>query len=260
MAASRSRTGTDFWNAYWEDVELPVEVARPTTVHETAILDVLDLYLPDNATATVAEVGGAPGAYLAYLRRRHGFRVASIDYSAVGCAKTVENFRLLNISGEVYEADIFDDAASLPTFDAVYSLGLIEHFSDFGRVVGRHVRLVRPGGKLLIGVPNLRGLHGWFLRRLAPTLYATHEIAAMDLDAWAEFEKALDLEVLFKGYIGGFEPRIFRRMERPTVINRLVHAGAVGVHAVVHHGLPAVRRINGPRASGYAIAAYRVPG
>jgi SAM-dependent methyltransferase len=258
-STSAGRTDAEFWDAYWQEVALPVEVSRPTTVHETAILDVLDAYLPEDHSAAVAEIGGAPGAYLAYLAKTHGFRVASIDYSDVGCAKTVENFRQLGIDGEVYKADLFDDATPLPAFDAVFSLGLIEHFPDFSSVVERHVRLVRPGGRLVIGVPNLRGLHGWFLRRLAPSLYATHEIAAMNLDAWTEFEKALQLEVLFKGYVGGFEPRIFRRMENATARNRVLHAGAVGLSVTVHRLLPALRRINGPRASGYAIAAYQVP-
>jgi SAM-dependent methyltransferase len=254
-----AHTDSAFWDDYWERLSLPVEVARPTTAHESAILDVLDQFLPADRTATVAEVGGAPGAYLAYLHRTRRYRVASIDYSPVGCARTVENFRLLNVAGDVYQADIFDDTSGLPTFDAVFSLGLIEHFSDLRLVVERHIRLVRPGGVLVLGVPNLRGLHGWFLRHLAPTLYGAHEIEAMDLSGWKRFEDTFDLEVLFKGYVGGFEPRIFRRMEVRSPVNHALRGIAVLLDIVAHRMAPVVRKLNGPRASGYAIAAYRVP-
>ena len=126
---------------------------------------------------TAAEIGGAPGQYLAYVHRSLGYRVTCVDFSATGCAKTVENFRLLGIPGDVIQADITTDAADLPAFDVVYSLGLIEHFADRRQIVENHARLVRPGGYLVLGVPNFRGLTGWFMRTLAPSTYATHEIA-----------------------------------------------------------------------------------
>ena len=95
----------------------------------------------------------------------------------------------------------------------MYSLGLIEHFADRHPIVENHARLVRPGGYLVLGVPNFRGLTGWFMRTLAPSTYATHEIGAMDLDGWREFEEALQLRVLWKDYVGGFEPSVFARRE-----------------------------------------------
>ena len=65
-----------------------------------------------------------------------------------------------------------DEGTDLPTYDVVYSLGLIEHFVDRVSIVERHVRLARPGGLLILGVPNFRGLTGWFLRTFAPSVYA----------------------------------------------------------------------------------------
>jgi 2-polyprenyl-3-methyl-5-hydroxy-6-metoxy-1,4-benzoquinol methylase len=38
-------------------------------------------------------------------------------------------------------------------YDLVYSIGLIEHFPDKSDIVHAHVRLVRPGGLLLLYVP-----------------------------------------------------------------------------------------------------------
>jgi SAM-dependent methyltransferase len=253
-------TGARYWDGYWDQVTLPREHRHvPRALYLNAILDVFDRWLPADPGLSAAEVGGAPGQYLAYMHRSLGYRVTCIDFSGTGCEKTVENFRLLEIPGDVIRADITADVDGLPRFDVVYSLGLIEHFRDRRRIVENHARLVRPGGYLVLGVPNFRGLTGWFMRTLAPSTYATHVIEAMDLDGWSEFEQALDLRVLWKDYVGGFEPSIFasrREDRRPgTLVPSLV---ARGLRRLLSRRLAFMRRINGPRWSGYAMAVYRV--
>lgn len=66
------------------------------------------------------------------------------------------------------------DIRALPfvdaSFDAVYSMGTIEHFRDSERALGEIVRVLRPGGCAIVGVPNR---HDPFLRPLlAATLQA----------------------------------------------------------------------------------------
>jgi SAM-dependent methyltransferase len=206
---------------------------------------------------SMLEVGGAPGQYLAYFHRR-GYAVHALDYSARGCEATAENFRLLGIPGTVYHGDLFDDSLELPTFDIVYSLGLIEHFTDLNAVVERHLRFLKPGGHLLLGVPNFLGINGWFLRRLAPQLMAQHQPPAMDLDRWRAFEASLGLEVLFKGYVGGFEPTVFRRREQRTAGTAVPYGVAVVLSRLLSRRFGFLRRINGRWVSGYAMAVYRV--
>jgi SAM-dependent methyltransferase len=252
-------TGATYWDRYWSGVTLPREHRHMPRAHYlNAILDVFDRWLPSDPGLTAAEIGGAPGQYLAYLHRSRGYRVTCIDFSEIGCAKTAENFRLLGIPGDVIQADITADVGHLPTFDVVCSLGLIEHFSDRLRIVENHARLVRPGGYLVLGVPVFRGLTGWFMRTLAPTTYATHEIAAMDLDAWGDFERALRLRVLWKDYIGGFEPSVFARREDRRLRTLPAYVVARALKLVLSRRLGVLRRINGPRWSGYAMAVYRV--
>ena len=253
-------TDPGYWDRYWERVVLPKECRRtPRAFYLNAILDVLDRFMPRGPGVSTAEVGGAPGQYLAYVYRAFGHSVTCIDYSATGCRKTIENFELLGIPGEVIHADVMGERRDLPTFDVVYSLGLIEHFVDRLDVVDRHVRLARPGGLLVLGVPNFRGLTGWFLRTLAPKVYATHEIQAMDLDGWRAFEDALHLQVVWKGYVGGFEPSIFVRREQKRAGTLVPYLLARGMQIVLSRRMGFLRRINGPRWSGYAMAVYRVP-
>lgn len=55
------------------------------------------------------------------------------------------------ISGDGFALPFEDES-----FDFVYSLGLIEHFpeTESARLVNEHVRVCRPGGSVLISVPN----------------------------------------------------------------------------------------------------------
>jgi SAM-dependent methyltransferase len=260
-ANAAARTDASYWDSYWERVTVPREhVRRPGAHYINAILDVFDRHLPRDPSLRAVEVGGAPGQYLAYLHRSRGYHVTCIDFSAAGCRKTVENFRLLGIPGDVIQADVTADLDSIPTFDVVYSLGLIEHFADRVPIVGQHVRLVRPDGYLVLGVPNFRGLTGWFMRTLQPGVYETHEIAAMDLSRWDAFETAFDLTVVWKGYLGGFEPNIFARRRESRRLGTVVpYATARALNAGLSERFGFLRRFNGPRLSGYAMAVYRVP-
>jgi SAM-dependent methyltransferase len=255
-----ARTEESFWDRYWlRNLRLPAEVRRvPGDVYGNSILDVFDR-LPNDPSLSIAEIGGAPGQYLAYLHKRRGYAVTCIDYSPIGCQKTRENFELLGIDGSVIQADVFDNEVQMPRFDAVYSMGLIEHFNDPGPIVQRHARLVKPGGYLVLGVPNLQGIHGWFFRRLRPRMYATHVIDTMDLDTWRRFEDDLALRTVYKNYIGGFEPRVFRTRQEIARTNLHWYVLAVWMEVVVHSVLGFVRRFDGPLMSGWAMAVYQVP-
>jgi SAM-dependent methyltransferase len=253
-------TDEGYWNSYWEDTaHTSREIRRDaTSLQARAILDVIDDHLP-SAGASVLEVGGAPGRYLAYIHRRCGCRCAILDYSASGCALARENFKALGIELDVYERDLF--AAGLADrFDFVYSLGLIEHFEDFGSVVAAQARLVKPGGVLLIGVPNFRGVNGWFARRIDRERFESHNLRAMDVACWAGFEHALGLQRLFRGYVGGFEPSVFATSATSSRAGaRLLSFGSRQVARVLTYHFAFLRRFNRSWLSGYLMGVWRVP-
>ena len=98
-----------------------------------------DRFLPRSRNLTVLEIGGAPGRYLVYMSKNLNYKIHALDYSVIGCKKTLENFKLLGLEGNVYQKDLFlDDISSLPRFDIVYSLGFIEHFANLETVIEKH--------------------------------------------------------------------------------------------------------------------------
>ena len=62
------------------------------------------------------------------------------------------------------------DVRALPfrdaSFDAIYSMGTIEHFDETERAVEEMARVLKPGGRAIVGVPNR---HDPFLRPLFAT-------------------------------------------------------------------------------------------
>ena len=167
-----------FWNDYWKGKPLPVEIKRTkNSLYLNQILNILDEYLPKNNHLSILEIGGAPGQYLAYMHKNFGYDIHCLDYSDIGCRKTEENFRLLNIQGKVYQENLFSEDLALPQFDIVYSMGFIEHFSDVQAVIQNHLKLIKPGGILLVGVPNFLGINLFFLKRLAPELVSKHNFS-----------------------------------------------------------------------------------
>lgn len=75
---------------------------------------------------------------------------------------------LLCAVSDVRELPFADDS-----FDAIYSMGTIEHFDETERAVEEMARVLKPGGRAIIGVPNR---HDPFLR---PALAAALQAAGL---------------------------------------------------------------------------------
>jgi len=165
--------------------------------------------------ARVLEVGAGNSRVLPYLRRRFRYDVIGTDFSLGGCRLLRANLALLGEGGGVVCEDLFASSLRAETFDLVYSSGLIEHFEDTRAVVAEHVLLLRPGGRLVLMVPNLQGLQGRIMRRLAPPLWARHHIFGPK--ELAGIVNSLGLEQVRSGYLGSFFVNIGRTGDWPGV-------------------------------------------
>ncbi|MGE3518179.1 MAG: class I SAM-dependent methyltransferase [Vicinamibacterales bacterium] len=87
----------------------------------------------------------------------HGARAYGVDISeptvtqARGAFTTDQGapHRLRGAVGDVRALPFLD-----ASFDAVYSMGTIEHFDETAHAVGEMVRVLKPGGRAIVGVPN----------------------------------------------------------------------------------------------------------
>lgn len=85
-----------------------------------------------------------------------GARAYGLDLSPATTVLARNGFdeRGLSLGGAV------SDVRKIPfrdgSFDAIYSMGTIEHFDETEEAVGEIFRVLRPGGRAIIGVPNRR--------------------------------------------------------------------------------------------------------
>jgi 2-polyprenyl-3-methyl-5-hydroxy-6-metoxy-1,4-benzoquinol methylase len=256
--APASLTTPEWWDGYWAGTSLPAQLNRSRSSFLDAIVTAFERHLPPDPGVSALEVGAAPGRFLAHLHQRFGYQVHGIESSSHGCELLLRNLALLGVPAQIHHADLFDPQLRVAPVDIVYSLGLIEHYDDLTAVVAAHLRFLRPGGVLIIGAPNLCGLNGRVRRALAPSVFDTHRAASTDLRRWRGFERALGLDPLFTGYVGGFEP--FLGLERTgggawalwmalRALRRPLSSAAARP----------LRALNSRLWSGYVLGIYRSP-
>src|SRR5437588_6556522 len=131
----------------------------------------------------VLEVGSAPGRHLIRLREVFGFEPYGVEYSPNGAELNRRLFGQHGISsGNVIEGDFFSpqfQSQYKSRFDVVVSHGFIEHFTDVEGVVAKHLNVLAPGGRLVVTIPNLRGINYFFARVFHKQLIPLHNLSIM---------------------------------------------------------------------------------
>lgn len=99
-------------------------------------------------SGTVAEIGSAEGDFLAVLKKK-GFTVLGVEPSPLGVARHRQK-GLQVIPTLLEEATLEDEA-----FDAICMFHVLEHMDHPRQAVARLRRALRPGGYLVVEVPDI---------------------------------------------------------------------------------------------------------
>jgi len=143
------------------------------------------------------ELGGFPGSFSVYLKKYCAMDVALLDY-VVDHNIVAELFKVNGLgSGDIkiIEADVFA-LESQENYDLVCSFGFIEHFTDLKQVLRAHLKFMRPGGILLMTLPNFRGVNGWIQKIFDPKTLAIHNLKIMNLELLGHALSTLGLQDL----------------------------------------------------------------
>lgn len=157
----------------------------------------------------IIEIGSAPGGFLKECHTRFGFEPYGVEYSPLGASVNRENFNSWGLDpNNVFESDFFANdfqSAHRAEFDVVVSRGFIEHFTDLPPVIDAHVNLLKPGGTLVITIPNYSGLNYMLGLLTVRMWYPLHNIDLMRKKAFGKLFVRPDLDTLFCGYGGGVD-------------------------------------------------------
>jgi ubiquinone/menaquinone biosynthesis C-methylase UbiE len=114
------------------------------------------------AGRSFCEVGSGSGTASGELARRGG-RITLVDISPKSLAFARRHFEGQKLPAQYALQDGLRLAFRDGSFDVVWNAGVIEHFTDEGKIalIREMYRVVKPGGSLLIIVPNA---HDWPFR------------------------------------------------------------------------------------------------
>ena len=134
------------WERFWDDSSTIEDVYD----NGGRVLAALEAALP-LAGARILEVGAGSGRDSLELQRR-GAEVWVVDYTPSALrliARQPGGERLLRVCGNAFQLPFRDG-----TFDAVFHQGLLEHFRQPHGLIAENARVLKPGGVLLVDVPQ----------------------------------------------------------------------------------------------------------
>lgn len=131
--------------------------AEASGVRCRKILAYLHGHNVDVSSSRTIEVG-CGGAVYSMILARLGAHPTLLDYSSDALLLAESNLGALNLNGEFVQADAFNILPEyLGQYDIAMSFGTVEHYRYPPRlkICQAHVDLVRPGGLVIISVPNI---------------------------------------------------------------------------------------------------------
>jgi SAM-dependent methyltransferase len=185
-----------YWDALYEKAPL---VYQPERV---LFKDLFDRFLRPGGTCL--EIGCYPGGFLIYLSRRFGYVVSGIDTTPLVGSRLPAHLQEHGVKvGRLLQADFF---AYKPeeTYDVVCSFGFLEHFENTEEGIRRHIRLVKPGGMLVLSCPHLRRANYLLHRLLNAEDLRRHVTASMDLALWERLLTMNGMTIIYQNYYRTF--------------------------------------------------------
>lgn len=178
---------------------------------------VYEKYIPRTPGAKMLEVGSAPGEHLVKLNKKFGLEPYGVEYSESGVRLNREIFSSNNINPDnVIYADFFSEEFQeryRESFDLVISRGFIEHFTDVEDTIRKHLNLLARGGRLIVVIPNLRGLNYVLGMMFHKEVIAIHNLEIMRKDVFSRLFENKQLRPLFCDYNGVFSFYLFNTKE-----------------------------------------------
>ena len=193
--------GKNYWNSIWGKLP-PVELYDGPVFEQHPVLS---RFLPHTKGGDAIEIGCGTGNYMIYINKEFGYRIDGLDYSD-NLDYVRANLAYNGITdSELFNADFFNFVPA-KKYDLVLSGGFAEHFDNHKLVVRRHAEWAKPGGLVVIIVPNLTHIHWLLCGLFAPEVLAVHRFPLMRKSVMRQTLEEAGLSVLHCEYHRTFRP------------------------------------------------------
>ena len=185
------------WETYWSTTEF-----SPLT-GTNFFTQIFNVFVPEvQGQLTAMEIGCFPGRFIEYIGQK-GYVISGIDT----CPKVLglnQLFRERGLRVGAFSNVDLDDFFG--RFGLVLSVGFIEHFANWPRIIMKHIECTKPGGRIIINCPN-------FATPLQRAMHQTvdkgnsdhHVLSAMYPALWGAFLRLVGMDLLYCDYIGPFQ-------------------------------------------------------
>lgn len=169
-------TEISYWDSgyYKKDFIIPSPPGNSSNYYEDLlILRIKEKCLPGKR---VVEIGGGGSAVLARLALDHPETdFVCLDYAEGGC-DLIRRFAIdrgiSNLSA--VKCDFRYPPIDIRSFDLVYSLGVVEHFSNLTDVLSQLIKYTSEGGEMITLIPNMSGFLGFLTKIMDRSVYEMH--------------------------------------------------------------------------------------
>jgi ubiquinone biosynthesis O-methyltransferase len=183
------REATDWWS----DTDNPLMIIRymMNPVRFAYVIRHLVVQSYDYRHKRVLDIG-CGGGFLTEEIAKHGFETTGLDPSAPSLVTARSHARILNLQIDyqegVGEALLFPDNH----FDIVFCLDVLEHVSDFRKVIREVSRVLAPGGLFFFETVN-RTMLSYFIVIFLMQIFPLTRMIPQDIHNWKYFIKPKEL-------------------------------------------------------------------
>jgi cyclopropane fatty-acyl-phospholipid synthase-like methyltransferase len=199
-------TSTEYWQEdFWKigEAEIPNLEIDIHDLEYRELHQFLKQHLPSQNNLRVLELGCHPGRFLWYFHTHFGYQVEGVEYVGPACQLTQKALESHQIPTKIHHADFLKFESPDEPFDIVFSAGLVEHFVDVSPAIRGHTELTKPGGLVVIVIPNHAGLNGAILKHIDRKVYDAHNhMSYRDLKRVCDQDP--ELEFVTGGYLSRF--------------------------------------------------------
>jgi SAM-dependent methyltransferase len=205
--------GPAHWNSVWKNLP-PIQQYSGPVIEQHPVLS----KFLSRTRGRAIEIGCVPGNFMIYLNKEFGYSVDGLDYSE-NLEYTRANLERNSVhDAKLYHENAFDFVPETK-YDLVFSAGFVEHFDDHNLAVRKHAELAKPGGLVVVIVPNITHVHRVLCGLFAPEFLSVHRFPLMDKRILRETLEQEGLRVVHCEYHRTFRP-VYRLPKPLDLVSR----------------------------------------